>query len=169
VLWKLSLDKSDAITISFSQFKRVLSLFGSSKHPKTPWEKPSMFSPPGRRTGRPLTGLKASGAGAGRSTAAFEPGERELRSKGREARTNRAFNYQEMMWFYSASHNVCVCLYIYMSRDQHTKTPAKRRWLYHKIGSNWLKRINIICIYLSIYIYALTTLNYVYTYIQLYT
>ena len=56
-----------------------------------------MFSPPGRRTGRPLTGLKASGAGAGRSTAAFEPGERELRSKGREARTNRAFNYQEMM------------------------------------------------------------------------
>ena len=76
----------------------------------------SMFSPPGRRTGRPLTGLKASGAGAGRSTAAFEPGERELRSKGREARTNRAFNYQEMMWFYSTSHNVCVsvCLYIYI-------------------------------------------------------
>lgn len=26
---------------------------------------------PGRRTGRPLTGLKASGAGAGRSTAAI--------------------------------------------------------------------------------------------------
>ena len=67
-----------------------------------------MFSPPGRRTGRPLTGLKASGAGAGRSTAAFEPGERELRSKGREARTNRAFNYQEMMWFYSTSHNAGI-------------------------------------------------------------
>ena len=63
---------------------------------------------------------------------------------------------------------MCVCLYIYMSRDQHTKTPAKRRWLYHKIGSNWLKRINIICIYLSIYIYMLSRLWIMYIHIYNY-